>query len=154
MKNLPIWGLVLVLDLKEVSVIHYFAYITLPVNNCLYSFTRLCGTFGQSLVPPIVCVVYFSFFLVVQKKLSSLRDRTKKFWSVSEFFQSVSHFFVHPLIERLTEKNSETDQNFFVRSLRLDNFFWSTKKNEKKTGQLVDQETDQKYMDAARVVKK
>ena len=29
--------------------------------------------------------------------------------------------------------------------------FWSTKKNEKYTGQLVDQETDQKYMDAARL---
>ena len=27
-------------------------------------------------------------------------------------------------------------------------FLWSTKKNEKQTGQLVDQETDQKYMDA------
>ena len=49
----------------------------------------------------------FLFFLVDQKKLSSLRDRTKKFWSVSEFFfgQSLS-FFVHPLIERLTKKNS------------------------------------------------
>ena len=33
------------------------------------------------------CWVYFSFFFwSTKKKLSSLRDRTKKFWSVSEFF--------------------------------------------------------------------
>ena len=30
-------------------------------------------------------------------------------------------------------------------------FFWSTKKNEKKTGQLVDQETDQNHMDGTLV---
>ena len=30
-------------------------------------------------------------------------------------------------------------------------FFWSTKKNEKKTGQLVDQETDQNHMDGTHV---
>ena len=35
-------------------------------------------------------------------------------------------------------------------SLRLDNFFRSTKKNEKKTGQLVDQETDQNHMDGTK----
>ena len=43
------------------------------------------------------------------------------------------------------QKKSETEQKF----PETGQFFWSTKKNEKKTGQLVDQETDQKYMDAA-----
>ena len=33
-------------------------------------------------------------------------------------------------------------------------FFWSTKKNEKKTGQLVDQETDQNHMDGTMVDQK
>ena len=48
--------------------------------------------------------------------------------------------------QSLTKKNQRLTKNF----LRLDNFFFgSTKKNEKKTGQLVDQETDQKHMDVA-----
>ena len=38
-----------------------------------------------------------------------------------------------------------------VWSLRLDKSIWSTKKNEKKTGQLVDQETDQNHMDRTTV---
>ena len=38
--------------------------------------------------------------------------------------------------------------------MRLDNFFWSTKKNEKKTEQLVDQETDQNHMDGTLVDQK
>ena len=42
------------------------------------------------------------------------------------------------------QKFPETDQKF----PETGQFFvWSTKKNEKKTGQLVDQETDQNHMD-------
>ena len=46
----------------------------------------------------------------------------------------------------LTKKNQRLAKN----SLRLDNFFWSTKKNEKKTGQLVDQETIQNHRDGTK----
>ena len=42
------------------------------------------------------------------------------------------------------QKFSETDQKF-PETGQL--FFWATKKNEKKTGQLVHQETDQNHMD-------
>ena len=44
----------------------------------------------------------------------------------------------------MTKKNSETDQKF-PETEQI--FFWSTKKSEKQTGQLVDQETDQNHMD-------
>ena len=74
------------------------------------------------------CPVYFSFLFVDQKKLSSLRPNKKFFVSLWSFFGQSLIFFVHPLLERLTKQNSETDQNFFVQSLRLDNFFWLTKK--------------------------
>ena len=53
------------------------------------------------------------------------------------------------------QKFPETDQKFpetdqkFPETGQL--FFWSTKKNEKKTGQLVDQETDQNHMDRTTV---
>ena len=42
------------------------------------------------------------------------------------------------------QKFPETDQKFSETEQYL---FWLTKKNEKKTGQLVDQETDQNHMD-------
>ena len=42
------------------------------------------------------------------------------------------------------QKFPETDQKFPETGQF---FFWSTKKNEKKTGQLVHQETDQNHMD-------
>ena len=92
---------------------------TEPINVSATLQQRPC-TFGQSLGWPIVRSISH-FFGWPKKKLSSLRDPTKKFWSVSDFF-------VHPL-ERLTKKNnSETDQIFFVRSLRLDNFFFGRPK--------------------------
>ena len=56
-------------------------------------------------------------FWSTKKKLSSLRDRTKNFWSVSDFFSASLS------IRRWTKKsdtdqnNSKTDQNIFVRSL-------------------------------------
>ena len=46
------------------------------------------------------------------------------------------------------QKFSETDQKF-PETGQL--FFWATKKNEKKTGQLVHQETDQNHMDGTSV---
>ena len=46
------------------------------------------------------------------------------------------------------KKFSETDQKF-PETGQL--FFWATKKNEKKTGQLVHQETDQNHMDGTMV---
>ena len=56
-------------------------------------------------------------FWSTKKKLSGLRDRTKNFWSVSDFFSASLS------IRRWTKKsdtdqnNSKTDQNIFVRSL-------------------------------------
>ena len=45
-------------------------------------------------------------------------------------------------------KKSEPDQKF-PETEQI--FFWSTKKREKQTGQLVDQETDQNHMDGTKV---
>ena len=49
--------------------------------------------------------------------------------------------------------DQETDQNHMDVTILWDwtFFFWSTKKNEKKTGQLVDQEVDQNHMDGTYV---
>ena len=60
------------------------------------------------------CPVFFSFFLVDQKK--NLVDQ--KFPETDQKFPEIGQFF-----------------------------FWSTKIDEKKTEQLVDQETDQNHMD-------
>ena len=38
--------------------------------------------------------------------------------------------------------------------LKTQFFLWLTKKNEKKTGQLVDQETDQNHMDGTDILRK
>ena len=46
------------------------------------------------------------------------------------------------------QKFPETDQKFPETGQF---FLWSTKKNEKKTGQLVDQETDQNHMDGTNI---
>ena len=78
------------------------------------------------------CPVFFSFFLVDQKKIVQslgIFDWPKKIWSTKNF-------------QRLTKN-----------SLRLDNFFLVDQKNWKKTRQLVDQETDQNHMDGTNVVK-
>ena len=57
------------------------------------------------------------------------------------------------LISRLDKKDQERGQKKIVQSLRWVNFFWPTQKNEKLTGQLVDQETGQNHMDAPIVIK-
>ena len=97
------------------------------------------------------CPVYFSLFLVDQKKfvqsqeifgqaLNFLVDQIS-FWYTKIFFCYTKIFFAQP--------------NFFGRPKKWEIGFWSTKKkigrpkNVKLTGQLVDQETDQKHMDAA-----
>ena len=76
-----------------------------------------------------ICPVYFSFFLVDQKKIvQSQRPDKKILVSLWFFLVSLSSRGCTKKNQRLTKKNSETDQHFFVRSLRLDNFFWSTTK--------------------------
>ena len=60
----------------------YLMYYSKPLSQ---------ATLAASMYFQSVSLVYqlsgqFLIFLVDQKKLSSLRDRTKKFWSVSEFF--------------------------------------------------------------------
>ena len=84
-------------------------------------------TFGQSLGRPIVRSISH-FFLSTKKNCPVSETQQKILCQSLIFFWSISDFFVHPLLERLTKQNSETDQNFFVQSLRLDNFFWLTKK--------------------------
>ena len=76
------------------------------------------------------------------------------FWLVAGNFWSTKFLFGIP-------KNFLVDQFFFGRPKIPRDwpkipwdwtiFFWSTKKNEKKTGQLVDQETDQNHMDGTQV---
>jgi hypothetical protein len=52
------------------------------------------------------------------------------FWSTKTKLSSLTSVEGEQKNQRLTKKNSETDQNFFVGSLRLDNFFfgWPKKK--------------------------
>ena len=93
------------------------------------------------------CSVFFSFFWSTKKKLSSLR----------EFLVSLWEFLVHQKEIWLTKKNFGTpkrnlvDQKFPETDQKFPEtgqfFFGRPKKNEKKTRQLVDQETDQNHMD-------
>ena len=78
--------------------------------------------------------LFLPFFGRPKKYLFSLREflvSLRFFWSTKCLFGVPKFLFSIPKNQSLTKKNSETDQNFFVGSLRLDNFFWSTKKNEK-----------------------
>ena len=93
------------------------------------------------------CPVFFSLFLVDQKKNCPVSGN---FWSVSGNFWYTKKKFGQPkkiLVHQKEIWSTKNSQRLTKNSLRLDNFFWSTKKNEKKTGQLVDQETDQNHMD-------
>ena len=93
------------------------------------------------------CPVYFSFFLVDQKKIVQSQGIFGQ--SLGIFGQSLG-IFGGPKKILMYQKEiwlTKNSQRLTKNSLRLDNFFWSTKKNEKKTGQLVDQETDQNHMD-------
>ena len=69
------------------------------------------------------------------------------FWSVAGNFWSTKFLFGTPkffLVDQIFQNFPETDEKFPETGQF---FLWSTKKNEKKTGQLVDQETDQNHMD-------
>ena len=86
-----------------------------------------------------------------KKKLSSLREFLVSlweflvdqisFWNTKIFFGQSNFFLVDQKFPQTDQKFSETEQYLF----------WLTKKNEKKTGQLVDQETDQNHMDGTLV---
>ena len=92
------------------------------------------------------CPVFFSYFLVDQKKNCPVSGN---FWAVSgkKKFGQPKKVLVYQKEIWLTKNSQRLTKN----SLRLDNFFWSTKKNEKKTGQLVNQETDQNHMDGTNI---
>ena len=66
-----------------------------------FQLERCPFTFVQSLGRPIVWSISHSFWLT--GKNFTVSETRQKFWLVSDFF-------VHPLIERLAEKNSETGQ--------------------------------------------
>ena len=89
--------------------------------------------------------------MVDQKKLSSLREFLVILWEVlgdQISFWCTKTFFGRPNFFLVYQKFPETDQKFPETGQF---FFWSTKKNEKKTEQLVDQETDQNHMDGTKV---
>ena len=84
----------------------------------------------------------FLISLVNQKnKLSSLRDWTKNFGQSVNLFWSVSLLLAE---QRLTRKNSETD-HFFCPVSETGQFCFGRPKRMRGTGQLVDQDTDQKF---------
>ena len=112
---------------------------------CCQQKSRPCA-FGQSLGQPIVRS-FSHFFWSTKKKLSSLREflvslweflvYQKKFWSIKKKFGISKRNLVDQKFPQTDQKFPETGQIVF----------WLTKKNEKKTGQLVDQESDQNHMD-------
>ena len=63
------------------------------------------------------------------------------FWCTKIFFGRPNFFLVYQKFPETDQKFPETGQFFY----------WSTKKNDKKTEQLVDQETDQNHMDGTKV---
>ena len=92
----------------------------------------------------------FSLFLIFFWSTKKNCRVSGIFWSVSGNFRSTKKKFGRPKTILVHQKEiwwTKNSQRLTKNSLRLDNFFWSTKKNEKKTGQLVDQETDQNHMD-------
>ena len=79
--------------------------------------------------PKKICPVSGNFLLI-----------SGNFWS-TKFLFGIPTFF---LVDQIFQNFPETDQKF----PETGQFFWgSTKKIEKKTGQLVDQEPDQNHMD-------
>ena len=105
---------------------------------------RPCG-FGQCLWPTN-CQVNFSFFWGQPKKLSSLRDRTIFLSTLLNFFVQSFLKIGHPLIRDWTKKQSLVSETGHF-------FCWPTQKNEKLTGQLVSQETDQNHVDVPKIKK-
>ena len=91
--------------------------------------------------------LFLTFFGQPKKNLFSLREflvslwiffgQALIFWYTKKKFWYTKKKFGWPKKSKPDQKFPETEQIFF----------WSTKKSEKKTGQLVDQETDQNHMD-------
>ena len=114
--------------------------LRLPLIFIICHKRRPC-TFGQSLWSTN-CPVNFTFFWSTNFFFGRPKTNFSFFWSTNFFFGqpktifscfwSTNFFFGRPNLFLVNQKKN-----------------WSTKKNEKQTGQLVDQETDQKYMDAA-----
>ena len=91
--------------------------------------------------------LFLIFFGRPNKKLSSLREFLVSLWEflvdqISFWYTKI--FFGRPNFFLVYQKFPETDQKF---SETGNFFFGRPKKNEKKTGQLVYQETDQNHMD-------
>ena len=93
------------------------------------------------------CPVYFSLFLVDQKKICSVSGN---FWSGSDFFGQPNFFLVHQKFPETDKKFPETGQFFLVgqKKMRKRPNNWLTKRLTKTTWTGL-KETDQKYMDAA-----
>merc|ERR1712051_618964 len=92
----------------------------------------------------------FGLFLIYFGRPKKNCPVSGNFWSVSGNFWSTKKKFCRPKRILVYQKEIWLTKNSLrltKNSLRLDKFFWSTKKNEKKTRQLVDQETDQNHMD-------
>merc|ERR1712051_38436 len=99
--------------------------------------SRPCG-FGQSLGRPIVRS--FSHFFWSTKKNCPVSGNL---WSTKFLFGIKKNFLVDQIFFWSTKNSQRLTKNF----LRLNNFFLVDQKNEKKTEQLVNQETDQNHMD-------
>ena len=78
------------------------------------------------------------FFFVQPKKMRIRPDN----WSTKRLTKTTFSKKTGQKIQESEQKRSDTGQIFL----------WSTKKNEKQTGQLVDQETDQNHMDGTLVL--
>ena len=110
--------------------------------------SRPCG-FGQSLGRPIVQSISPFFWLTkkifVQSQGIFGQSLIFLVHQVSFWYTKIS--FQYTKKSEPDKKNSETDQKF-PETEQI--FFWSTKKSEKQTGQLVDQEIDQNHMDGTK----
>ena len=93
------------------------------------------------------CLVFFSFFLLDQKKIIQSQGifvQSLVIFGWPNFFLVYQFFFGRQNLFLVNQKFPEIDQKFPETGQFV---FGRPKKNEKKTGQLVDQETDQNHMD-------
>ena len=153
------------------AVSMYFWSVSFGVPNFFWS-TKKMRNWPDNWVPSMWfwsvswstnCLVFFSFFLVDQKKLSRLREflvslweflvHQKEIWSTKKNFGTPKRNLVDQKFPETDQKFPETGQFFFGRPKKMrkrpDN--WSTKRLTKTTwtGLWSTKETDQKYMDAA-----
>ena len=104
-----------------------------------------CG-FGQSLWMTN-CPVNFSFFWSVKTEIVQ-SQRLDNFF-LSSLFLKIGH----PLIRDWTKKSRNDKKKQSPVSETGHFFCWPTQKNEKLTGQLVRQETEQNHMDVPKIKK-